>query len=248
MEIFKVAIASEYWDEEDIDEISRVFLQKIERRKIERWAQAALDPALVITIIWIGKEVISGILNALGQDIWQSLKQKISKKVSDKNYPGLTISFQNGASKVEFDLRSNDPKIIERGFDTIDEALKTINNTSDRINLSFDKTKQKWEKLEERKIVRTISGVIAGSGTPIVKDGKTFVLRDEDLPHIAKMNEGLPFTLGHDGKIIGKVTKTWVEESLVKFEAGIFEGLSEKEMKEVDKFKGVSMGFTRRED
>ena len=70
--------------------------------------------------------------------------------------------------------------------------------------------------------VKTISGVCAGSGTPIVKNGKIFVLKDEDLSLVARMNEGMPFTLGHDGKIIGKVTKTWVEGNLVKFEAGIF--------------------------
>ena len=155
VEISKITIASEYWGNEDLDEISDVFHQKIERRKIERWAQEALDPALVITIIWIGREIISGILNTLGEDIWQSLKQKISKKVVDKNYPGLMVSFENGDSKVEFDLRSNDPKIIELGFDTVNEALRTINNTSGRINFSFDKTKKKWEKLEERTIVKT---------------------------------------------------------------------------------------------
>lgn len=248
MEISKITISSEYWDKEDLAEVKSVFNQKVESRKIERWAQESLDPALVITISWIGKEIISGILNALGDDIWKNLKHKISRKVSEREYPGLTLSFQNGDSKLEFELKSKDPKIIERGFDTIDKMLKTINNTGTRIYFVFDNTTEEWKQVEERKFVKIISGVCIGSGTPIIKDGKTFILRDEDLPIIAKMNEGLPFTFGHDGKIIGKVTKTWVEGNLVKFEAGIFDGLSEEEMKKLDEMQGVSMGFTRPED
>ncbi|MGI0088358.1 MAG: hypothetical protein ACREBI_10455 [Nitrosotalea sp.] len=248
MEIVKITLASEYWNEEDIDEIREIFHQDIERRKVERWAQESLDPALVIIFAWIGKEIVSGILNKIGEDTWNRLKEKIVGKVSDKKYPGLTLSFKNGNGIIEFDLRSRDSKIIEKGFDTIKKALETINNPNEKIYFNFDIATQNWKKIEERKFVKIVTGVCAGSGVPIVKDGKTFVLRDEDLPLIAKMNEGLPLTLGHEGKIIGKITKTWVEGNFVKFEAGIFEGLSKEEMDELDEIKGVSMGFTRPED
>ena len=55
--------------------------------------------------------------------------------------------------------------------------------------------------------------------------------------------------LGHDDKIIGKIIKTQVDGKVVRFEAGIFEGLSDDEMKRLDEEKlGNSMGFTRPEE
>lgn len=42
--------------------------------------------------------------------------------------------------------------------------------------------------------MKTVSGICAGSDVPIEKNGKTFYLKDEDLPKIAKINEGIPFT------------------------------------------------------
>ena len=248
MKDINVTISSEYWDASDIVEISDIFPQPVEQRKIERWAVESLDPVLLITFLWIGKDIATGFLNSIGQSIWEQLKIKISKKVEEKEYPGLTMSFKSGDSRIDFELKTKDPEIIKKGFDTIDVALKTIQNSNEKIIFNFDETEEEWKKIEDRDFVKTITGVCAGSGVPIVKDGKTFVLKDEDLLHIAKMNLGIPFTLGHDGKVIGKVTKTWVDGTLVKFEAGIYAGLSDEEMKQIEDMKGVSMGFTRPEE
>ena len=248
MQKINITISSEYWDKSDIIEISNVFSQSVEQRKIERWATESLDPALLITFVWIGKEIATGFLNSIGQSIWEQLKIKISKKVEEKEYPGLTMSFKSGDSEVDFELKTKDPEIIKKGFDTIDSALKTIQNSNEKIIFNFNEAEEKWEKNEDREFVKTITGVCVASGVPIVKDGKTFVLKDEDLPHIAKMNLGIPFTLGHDGKVDGKITKTWIDGTLVKFEAGIYAGLSDEEMKQLDGVKGISMGFTRPED
>jgi len=248
MEEINITISSEYWEKSDVKDISEIFPQSVEIRKIERWAADILDPVLLITFVWIGKEIVSGFLNSIGSSVWEQLRLKISKKIEEKSYPGLTMSFKSGDSQIEFELKTKDPELIKKGFDTINSALETVRESSEKEFFVFDETKKTWTKVEEKKFVKTITGVCAGSGVPIVKDGKTFVLKDKDLPHIAEMNLGIPFTLGHDGKIIGKVTKTWVDEKLVKFEAGIFEGLSDEEMKQVENMKGISMGFTRPED
>jgi len=243
--ISRVSIATEFWDENEEDEIIEIFSSfPTEKRKVERWeAGVALDPALWIVFSFVGGSIVTGFLNAVGSNIWTSLKEKISKKASDKKYPGVRFSIENSEQKVSLDLRTNDPKLIEKGMNTIQTALELVNEKENRSELYFDLNAEEWKIEPKRKIVKTINGICASANSPVEKEGKKIIFRKEDLQNIADRQVGIPVSINHEGRPVGVVTKAWVDGDLVRFEAGIFEGLSKEQEETLSEVNGVSMEF-----
>lgn len=248
--ISKIVVATEFWDTDEENEIVEIFSDKFttEKQKVERFeAGELLDPILWIVVTWIGKEIAIGFLNSIGSDIWNSLKQKISKKASDKKYPGVRFSIKKTDQKITLDLRTDNPKLIEKGMDTFQKALELVDKQEEKIELFFDTSTEEWVKEAKRKIVKRVEGICAAANSPVTKGGKTIMFRKEDLPKIAESYEGTPLVIGHTGRPIGIITRTWVDDNLVRFEAGIFEGLTEDQEKDLKNMKGVSMEFSHSE-
>ena len=245
-DITKITFANEYWDKDDVDEILDIFSGKlpIEKKEIGRWEAEELAPVLWIGFTWVGQNIAAGFLNSLGSDLWNSLKDKLIKKQSEKNYSEFRFSIEGSNQKISLDMNTNNPELLKRGLDTVDHALQQINPNEARQDFHFDNEKQEWIKEGSKKIVQTMTGVSIAAEIPFEKNGKTIRLRKEDLPNIAASQVGLPLTLGHGGRSIGVITKAWVDDNKVKFEAGIFEGLTEDEQKELEKTNGVSMEFS----
>ena len=245
-DITKITIANEYWDERDVNEISELFSDKfsVVKKEIGRWEAEELAPVLWLGFVWVGQNIAAGFLNALGSDLWNSLKDKLAKKQSEKNYSEFRFSIEGSNQKISLDMNTNNPELLKRGLDTVDRALQQIDPSEVRQDFHFDNEKQEWIKEGSKKIVKTITGVSIAAEVPFEKNGKTIRLRKEDLPDIATRQVGLPLTLGHGGRSIGVITKAWVDDNKVKFEAGIFDGLTEDEQKELDKTHGISMEFS----
>lgn len=244
-DISEIALATEYVADGDVSEIENILSSKfsIKKETVQRWEAGALDPALQIIFYWIGKDIVSRFLNSVGNDIWTRLKQKISKQVSEKKYPGLRFSIENKNQKITLDLRTDDPKLIEKAMDSMQSALDLVEKQEERTELYFDTKTAEWVKMSKKKIVKTIKGICAAANVPIEKAGKTMMLRTEDLPSIAAKQVGLPISIEHKGRPVGVVTKAWVDGDVVRFEGGIFDELSKDEETALETMKGVSMEF-----
>ena len=245
-DISGIVLATEYVNDGDVSEIENIFSSKfsIKKETVQRWeAGELLGPTLWIIFYWVGREIVSGFLNSVGNDIWNQLKQKISKQVSEKKYPGVRFSIEYKNQKITLDLRTDDPKLIEKGMDSMQSALDLVEKQEERAELYFDTKTAEWVKISKKNIVKTIEGICAAANVPIEKGSKTMMLRTEDLPEIAEKQVGLPISIEHKGRPVGVVTKAWVDGDVVRFEGGIFEGLSNEEEKALETMKGVSMEF-----
>ena len=242
-DVDKITISSEHWEDDDIKEIVEMFTEKFptETKDIARWEAEELAPVLWLGIGWIGGKIAEGFLNALGSDIWMSFKEKLLQKNSEKNYSEVRLMVEGKNQKITFDLKASDNESFKKGLDSLDEVIKKINPDELRQDYHFDVENSIWVKESTGKIVKTISGVSIAADVPFEKNGRTIMLRKEDLPEYASQQEGLPLTLGHGGRVIGIITKAWVDDNKVKFEAGIFEGLSEEEEKQLNESTGVSV-------
>ncbi|MDC8451957.1 MAG: hypothetical protein LV477_03480 [Candidatus Nitrosotalea sp.] len=246
MEIKKIKIATEGWDEKDVENISSVFPSSfnIERKKLSQFS-AGLDLAILFVVI-VGGKIFGGFLESIGSDVWSNIKNRLSQRAEEGKNSTISFEFRNDVSIAKLNLKTEDPVLIKRAFETIDNALGQIKSDEVSPMLYFDNDQKIWIKIKEREFSKTISGIMA-STIPIKKGDKIVQFSISQLKEIASQIVNSPFTLGHGGKQIGRVTKAWVEGNELKYEAGIYEGLTsedEKELNDISQTGGVSMGFS----
>lgn len=244
MEIKLVKIATDGWEKGDIDKICNMFPStiNIETKNLAQF-QAEIVDGIVIGIIIGG--VMTGFLNAIGADAWSSLKKIFIQRAKENKHSSIGFEISNETLSTRLSLKTEDPSLIDRAFETIDNALEQVSNTEVKSQFHFDNDKKIWIKILDRKFTRTVKG-IAASTTPIKKGDRTIKLTVDELKKLALQMQDNPLTLGHGGKQVGKITRAWVEDDKLMFEGGIYDGLTKEESDGIDeiiKSGGVSIGF-----
>ena len=246
MEIKSVKISTDGWEESDIEEICTAFppSTKIEQKNLTQLL-SGLEIAIIIGIV-IGGKVTDGFFGAIGGDIWDKLKNKFSKDANEKKYSTIGLEVTNGTSTAKFNLKTKDPVAIERAFDTIDDILTQVKTNEIKSQYHFDDKNKNWIKIEDRKFAKRVEGIVAS--TELVKKGdKIIQFTVPELEKFASQMIDSPLTLEHGGKQIGKITKAWVEDEKLKYEAGIYEGITEEDEEKLNDIissgGGPSIGF-----
>jgi hypothetical protein len=244
MEIKNIKIATDGWEKVDIDKIRDMFPStiNIETKNLAQF-QAEIVHGIVIGIIIGG--VMTGFLNAIGADAWNSLKKIFIQRAKENKHSSIGFEISNETSTTRLSLKTEDPSIINRAFETIDNALEQVSSTEVKSQFHFDNDKKIWIKIVDREFARKVNG-IAATTTPVKKGDRTIKLTVDELKKLALQMTDNPLTLGHGGKQVGKITRAWVEDDKLMFEGGIYDGLTKEEsdkMDEIIKSGGISISF-----
>lgn len=181
----------------------------------------------------------------LAQLLGTVLRQNSHREQKENKHSSIGFEISNGTSTTRLSLKTEDPDLIERAFETIDTVFGQVNDSETKSQFYFDNQKEKWVKVIDRQFVRKVKG-IAASTTPVKKGNRIIKLTTDELENLASQMQDTPLTLGHGGKQIGKITRAWVEDDKLMYEGGIYEGLTKEENDRIDqitKSGGVSIGF-----
>lgn len=250
MDIKKVIISTEGWDEEEINDLCDIFSTEttIERKKIAQFV-SGVEIAIFIAIA-IGSGTLAGFSGSIGADIWKKLKGKFSGRIRENKNSSISLKLTDDMKTISFNLKTEDSTLVEKAFDTIDKMLKGSERDTNQ-KFHFDEKKEQWIKIEESKFSKTVTGV-AASTTPVKKGKKTYQIPLEVLKKSAHTLVNTPITLGHGGKEIGKITKAWVEDEKLYYEGGIYETASPEDVAAFERIiqngGGVSIGMTFPDD
>ncbi len=244
---YKITIHSEGWSETELEEIENIFeSHDVKRRSLAQF-DAGISVGIIIIVSMFGGAILSGIGNSIGKDIWDKLKSKFSTRAKNNKHSTIGFVFKNGEQKVQLNIKTENPEIIEKAFSIVDKTLEKIIPNEKNISLYFDPKTETWSKIEDKKFMRKFSHAVAN--TDVVEQGdKKYRFTKESLENGAKTSVGLPVTLGHGGKQIGEVTKSWMNSDVLMHEIGIYEGTSDEDLKELERIissgGGLSMGVS----
>jgi hypothetical protein len=139
-----------------LDEIikeSRLQQTYISETKIIRRMGASLPPEILI-IIWLAGPVMVGFLEAIGQDLWRSLKifiQRAFKRFEDKKEPEYNPHIRieirievEPKVQIVFPIKSSEE--IKKGLEAIDMTLKTYKQDKFLVLFFY---KGKWISQDE---------------------------------------------------------------------------------------------------
>ena len=239
-----IIIQFEGWSDTEIVAIEDI----LRSHNIEKKYLAQFDSdstTAIIFVIHMSYLIASGIGNAIGQDIWNKLKFKLSSS-SNNNRSTIKFLLKNEQQEIHLDINSHDKAIVQKALDSIDNILELTNPADKKITLYFEPNIQEWNEIIPKKFMKKYICVIADT-RPIKKDGKTYQFTKESLTGSCYTAIGNPVTLGHGGKQIGEVTKAWMNNDCLMHEIGIYEGTSDTDLQELQKIidsgGGLSMGI-----
>jgi len=243
----KIYIETDGWEENEIDEIVNILDSSGEITKRELKQFELVTAAAIIIGFIIGTSFLKGFGDEMGRDAWKKLKSKFVERTKEKKISTIGFKFQNKDSKIKFNVKSDDPEIVDRALTSVEEKLKEISEKEKDVSFFFDNGEKEWIKIEKTNFIQKYSGIAATTG--LVKQGeKSTHFTIEDLNEHAKKMVGTPLTIGHGGKQIGEITKAWVEDEKLMYDAGVYEGTSEADMKIlkdiIESGGGVSISFS----
>jgi len=238
-----VALASEYWELEDYNELISVFDEKlqIENKEMARWAAELTDPVIMVIFNVLAKPFLDTAINFLTSRLFEKFTDKLSKKMSDKKYPHVVLSFHDENRDIVFEMTSTNDETIAKSLKEIKEILTHTPVRNDREYFYYNTDKEFWEQLINKPVDEFYYATIAGL-KPFEKDGKTIQLTRENLEQIARRQTGMPVLKGHHGKPVGIVLDVWIEKDEVKTKVGVFSDVSKEDREEMKKWKGFSLG------
>lgn len=244
----KIHIETDGWEENEINEIVEILnsSREVTKRELKQF-DGGISIAIYIIVGIVGVAVLKGFGDAIGKDAWEKLKSIFVKRSKEKKNSTIGLKVQNEKYKAQFNIKTEDPELIDRAFTTIEKTFKEIGENDENTKFFFDNGKKEWVQIKRTEIIQRYSGIAASTG--LVKQGEKitdFTL--EDLNEHAKKMVGTPLTIGHGGKQIGEITKAWVDEEKLMFEAGVYEGTSEEDMKKMEEIiksgGAVSISFS----
>ena len=249
LSIKEISIATEGWSKEEIDDVCKIFPTEIaiKRKKLSQF-EAIIEPAIIVYIV--GSGILGGFLGAIGSDGWNKLKEKFSSRVKEDKNSSFSLEIRDGPKTRKFNLKTDDSSLIEKAFDTMNETLRKNENDALSKFYSDEKTKD-WIKIEEGAFIKTVTGICATT-TPIRRGKKMVKFSVEVLEKSAPSLVGVPITIGHGGKEIGKITKTWVNDEKLHYEGGIYATASKEDIETFEDIikngGGVSIGASYLDD
>lgn len=245
----KITISTDRWEDHEVDELIEVIGKEhsIERKELAQF-DFGITLAISIGISFAGG-IATGIGESIGKDAWEKLKSKFVKRAEEKKHSAISFRFKNEKTAVTLNVKTEDPRLIKKALDAIEPVLEKISPSDEKSSFFFDSKKESWIKTEKRAYMKTCKGIAAATG--LVKQGdKTYDFTVADLENQAKGLLGCPITLGHIGKQIGEITKTYVKDGKLFYEGGIYEGTSKEDLDELEKIissgGGVSMSFSHK--
>jgi len=250
MKIKKVTIATEGWNEEEINDLCKIFPSEtvIDRKNLAQFV-SGIEVAIIIGIA-VGSGTLAGFSGSIGADLWKKLKGKFSQRVKENKNTSIELKITDESKSIIFNLKTEDSSLIEKAFDTIGEMFENIKNKT-HLKFYFDEKKEVWTKIEESEFIKTVSG-IAATTSPVKKGKKTYRIPLKVLEKSAHSLIGVPLTLGHGGKEIGKITKAWIEDEKLCYEGGIYKIASKEDVAKFEEIiengGGVSIGMTFPDD
>jgi hypothetical protein len=238
-----VTFASEYWQLEDYNELISVFDEKlqIKNKEMARWAAELTDPAIMIFFTVLAKPFLDTAIKFLTSELFEKFTDKLSKKMKDKKYPHVILSFHDEHRGIVFEMTSTNDETISKSLKEIKEILTHTPLRNDKEYFYYNTDKEFWEQLINKSVDEFYYATIAGL-KPFEKDGKTIQLTRKDLENIARNQNGMPVLKGHHSKPVGIVLDAWIEKDEVKTKVGIFSDVSKEDRKEMKKWKGFSLG------
>ena len=234
-------IAHDNYSIEEINEIEQILRpHNVTKRSLAQFSLETPE-AIIITIIF-GNMVIAGIGNSIGHDIWEKLKLKFSDKNKPKDST-IGVHLQSNTQQIRLSIVIKDSQTTKIAFDTADSAIQKIEPDVTSITLFFDPQTQQWQHIKKQNFIQKMSTPVA-STNGINKKNHKFTFTKKSLENNAQASMGLPVTLGHGGKQIGEVTKAWVDDEILYYEIGIYDGVSANDIKKMEKILRSGGGFS----
>jgi len=216
--------------------------------KYERLGLEEYVPILVITF----GSIAAGFFEAIGKDLWETLKKKLASTVSNRNgISEVEFHYSYKTKNVELKVKSADANVIASAFDQIQDSLEVVERSQrDSIYLEFDPRTSKWNEQMSggQKVAIHFEGVIATTDIVTVR-GRSYRLTEESLKKAANKAPGMPIMYEHSGPPIGRVEDAWYENGKLMVRGVLFEPSDDKGRGVLDSIKsgklsGLSLGFS----
>lgn len=103
-----------------------------------------------VAITFILQQVASGILNKIGEDIYEYLKKLILRNNDCINASAMSINIKTSEFDVKFDVKNLNSKNINNALEAFAQILIKINETNSlniyNNDLVFDENTKQWTK------------------------------------------------------------------------------------------------------
>lgn len=142
--------ANKSFEYSDLEELVKLFgeLYDVDLRLYGEM-QAELLPPIVIFALGVITGVGTGFFQAIGTDLWKSVKKTAAKIVGKPRKEGITtlrFDYEYRLKKVTLNCRSDDPKVIEAAFDRLVKTLEEVEKHPDIVvQYIFNNDAKEWE-------------------------------------------------------------------------------------------------------
>ena len=165
-----VIIGTSGWEDSEVEELieiigSRKFIKREEITELD----FGISLAIYLGFLFAGA-IAGGVGAAIGKDIWEKLKSKFVKRSEEKKHSAISFQFKNEENVVNLNLKSENPKLIEKAFDTIELALQKVNPNDHKSSYFFDNEKESWIITKKGKYIEKVKGIAASTG--LIKQGE----------------------------------------------------------------------------
>ncbi len=111
--------ANDHYTSEELRSVVKILTSvvKVKIKRYEEFQESDVGPI----IIFILSAISSGLLQAIGKEVWNKFKETIAQLVASKDKNGISdLEFQvrTGKKEISFFVRSDDSNIIEKAIDS----------------------------------------------------------------------------------------------------------------------------------
>ena len=144
----KIIVSGNYrFTKEELFELSETFPSDIEVETHE--AEEFQAEELIPLLRFVFEPIAVGFLIAVGKDIWEAVKSKISLLINNKKSDcDVEFAFRENDKEVVFRLRTNDSEVFESSFDRVIDVVKEVQPLGfPHDEYEYNAEKDEWEKL-----------------------------------------------------------------------------------------------------
>jgi hypothetical protein len=140
-----IHIATDGWEENEINEIVEALnsSREVTKRELKQF-DGGISIAIIIIVVVVGTAALKGFGDAIGKDAWGKLKTIFVKRTKEGKNTTIGFKIQNEKNKVEFNIKTENPELIDRAFTTIENTFKGIRENDQSTKFFFDNGKKEW--------------------------------------------------------------------------------------------------------